>query len=861
MRSPLEVISGRYEHAIFTTYSINLHFFEEWVMPLLRTAGVRNTIILCDEAQLGAALADRSLRSLGRSYHAVAVRLGPGAFHPKLIALHGEDGMRVCISSANLTVAGQLRNVEGAVVLDSTTATHQNALGDINTFLRRVVEATAPPHTMEAALAALPTTDTETARSHIRFVHNLDAPLLTHFPTSDLTAVTPYVDAGEAARALRARGQLRIVTDADAFAAPAAFFANDWVIEALAFEGRRLHGKAYWTSATNSDQNWLMIGSPNLSRQALLSTATEANTEVAVVIAPQEAPLDDPPGAPATGEPLAQTAPRRHAVKHEAAERAEANGSFNAWEDEASIRVSGVADGVPLGYWSEGAWRDLGRVTSAAVVPPLDLRPYLIRATTGSTHRYAIVHRAEQLRIQRLRPRTTSRAADVVSTLPLDIAGVQALESVLKDLYLLASLEGGEAETQRRQPAGEDSQDHRAGISEWVPARSDDEPRIPDIYRQQWQNAPDALLALIRSALRLDAPAPANERDVLEESLDLDIADAQLEEADDALTAQEQPVPQVEERVLRRYQQSLNKLLERGSVFVRGVDDPALADLGFQAVLRLHERLDRFTVEVAGEQRDLLERHTLLGQKLALLDSYLRERAGSDPICLATARVHLAHCLSERAMWTPLDWERLEALGDRFARMLLAANAHAQTAARDAEIELADVDARLQPYADRSVWDGFYVEAEKRFDLLDFGDQPFPWVLGEDWFDETPLSTTWEIAGYAAVVAFATNTSFAVLARNADRRSPYLTHVLICEPHARKLHEALQRRIDGHWLTRTYTTVREGTISNFLRIRSHALEEAACPRSSLADIGATAGAGIVADALATAGLAPVLPSA
>src|SRR2546430_10847798 len=110
MRSPLETLEGRYEHAVFTTYSINLHFFERWVMPLLRGAGVRNVVLFADHNQLGEALDPRGVRSLRRSYHAVSTRLGPGAFHPKLIYLHGDDGSRACVSSATLTVDGQIRN-------------------------------------------------------------------------------------------------------------------------------------------------------------------------------------------------------------------------------------------------------------------------------------------------------------------------------------------------------------------------------------------------------------------------------------------------------------------------------------------------------------------------------------------------------------------------------------------------------------------------------------------------------------------------------------------------------------------------------------------------------------------------------
>jgi hypothetical protein len=155
VRSPLECIAGRYEHAIFATYSLNLRFFEEWVLPLLREAGARNVIVLADEAQLGVALADRSLRSVGRSYHVVSVRLGPGAFHPKLFLLAGEDGTRACISSANLTVDGQLRNVESAIVLDSSVAEHREPLLATATFVRDIAQAVAPAHSAEAIMAAL----------------------------------------------------------------------------------------------------------------------------------------------------------------------------------------------------------------------------------------------------------------------------------------------------------------------------------------------------------------------------------------------------------------------------------------------------------------------------------------------------------------------------------------------------------------------------------------------------------------------------------------------------------------------------------------------------------------------------------
>ena len=135
MNSPLETIEGSYSSAVFTTYSLNLRFFEHWVLPLLHAAGARNVIIFVDEAQLGAALDDHGLRSVGRSYQLVSTRLGPGAFHPKLILLHGEEGTRVCVSSANLTVDGQLSKRRRAE-LSSTAASPATGRARRGRFLR-----------------------------------------------------------------------------------------------------------------------------------------------------------------------------------------------------------------------------------------------------------------------------------------------------------------------------------------------------------------------------------------------------------------------------------------------------------------------------------------------------------------------------------------------------------------------------------------------------------------------------------------------------------------------------------------------------------------------------------------------------
>ena len=840
MRSTLECIDGGYEHAVFTTYSINLRFFEEWVLPLLRTGGVRNITVLADEAQLGVALEDRSLRSIGRSYQVVSVRLGPGAFHPKLFLLAGEEGTRACVSSANLTVDGQLRNVESAIAFDSSVAEHRQPIADLASFIRAVTERAAPAHSAEAIMAALAAIDAmpeERPIGSLRVVHNLERSLVDLFPAGGLTAVTPYADSGEAARELAARGSLNVITDASSFAAPESFFEGSWHVFALDFERRRLHGKAYW----GQGESWLLLGSPNLSRQALLQTATQANTELAVVLQPHEPRLAEPPGTPTDDAQLALDAPTRLALTRDAEPVAEAEaGSFNAWEDERAIVTEGLPPGASLEYWYAGAWHPLGALVGDRIMPPQDVRPYLIRwvAERGQI-KQSIVHRTDQLRIHRLRPRTTSRAADVVTTLPLDLAGVQALESVLRDLYLLGSLADGEGDREHvRERIQQRDEETASGLGEWVPARPEDEPRVPDIYRRSWQNQPDALLALIRGALRLESVIATQEEewDVFEESLDFNDADREAEEGETEEKPEQQAPVQVERSVLSRYRNSLVHLLRRGTDFVADVTDPALADLGFQAILGLHERIERSPVEVDGRMETLVEDNELLREKLALLNAYLREREGREPLCLATARVHLAKCLAARPAWTPLEWEQLETLAYRSGALILESDDYAAAAAADAGESLADVSERLRPYAERSAWDGYLVQADEVLDNADIRTEPYIWVEGQEWIESLENSPAWKLIGYGAVAGFRDRQPYAVLVRNSLPRSNHLAHLLVCDPATHRVHDLFLRAADQRWLARTYRAVDEGNVDDAGKFGAEGLLQAGADRTSFEEV-------------------------
>jgi hypothetical protein len=674
-------------------------------------------------------------------------------------------------------------------------------------------------------------------------VHNLDYPLVDAFPAAvpkqGLTAVTPFADAGEAARTLSGRGRLEVVTDGDTFAAPEAFFSSSWTVVPRTFRPRRLHAKAYWSDT------WLLVGSPNLSRPALLQTAEQGNTELAVVLT--DVPDEFVHGLPCsewTERALDELAPARHRLERLSERERERIGSFDAWEEDGVIVVTGVAD-AELEHWDPftNAWVPLGQLSQGRVAPPADARPHLIRLMEPSGRTLqAVVHRTRVLRGQRERPAVASKGATAISKLPLELQGVRALEDVLNDLYALESLTAEQAEqvmaaTHAPKPTTGESED----LTEWRPAREEDEPRIPELYRRAWKGEQDTLLALIRKALRLGEPEPIHDES---EILDEHATEGEDGEADAADTTAEKPdpasavPPATSESVLHRYRGALVMLLDRGVDYVRNASEPALADLGFQAILRLHEELEHTEVTVAGELLPLVERNSLVTQKVRLLDAYLRERDGRDANCLATARTHLGVCLMAREQMQPLEWETLERLAHERAADILDDNPFAARAAQDAGVELGDLELMIRPYAERADWAGLGVEAERLLDDPDIGDSPFPWVTGSDWFATTVVSPAWKIIGYGAIAGWQHRSCYGILVRNRQPKTPFDAHAVVVDPSTGSIHEAFRRVTRRQWVVRTYTHVSEGNARKTALMGPDSILED-CTRSGYAEIGST----------------------
>jgi hypothetical protein len=802
MRSPLEMLEGGYEHALLTTFSFNLRFFEEAVLRALWASEVRSVVVFVDAIQLGEALGDRAPSAAGRAYHLVPARAA-ATFHPKLILLTGRDGARLCVSSANLTADGLMRNAESLIAFDSHLKGHTAPILQAGELFRRLSEH-SPAHSAAAILAAvsrLPEAVDEP--SPFTLLHNLDDPLIDAFPIGDaLTAIAPFVDAeGEAAAALSERARLTVVVDGDQIAAGHGFFAGPWTVDARRFDAR-LHGKAY--ELTTPGGRWTLIGSPNLSTPALLSTASDGNLEVAVAVTDSQA-LALPVTHPWEDERLEIDAHSRLAREPAPQPAAARSGwAFNAWEDELQIRVDGVPDGTLLQRWADERWVPFGDVADgAALVADPEIRPTRLRALLPDGRvAFAVVARPAQLRARQRAP-TGGRQSAAAGELPLDVEMVRVLEDVLSELYALSEIAGESTPTRTLAGAAEGKQNPSrdgGGLIEWMPRSAEEEPRIPPLYLNAWKGEPDALLALIGRVLRINAAVAPSEHELALENIDVSELDAisSEEQIDPSPPSTKTPAPPAERGQLERYRRAFMNLLSRGEKFVKTTGNPTLAAWAFTYLMHLLEDLSVHHVEIDGKTEPLMPHMQMSAIRLALLEGYLG-RAESDLVARATAEVHLAAAVRERQRCSVRDRERLDALGFRWAAELIAVPSDVPRPDQaKLGLGVADAELWLEDYAERSQWRSITEHAEMVLDPACLELTPYPTVVGRGAFATRLASPAWALLAFGAPASYAAMSPLAVVVRNAGT-GPVSIHALIIDPARALLIEAYQRSSDHIW--------------------------------------------------------------
>ncbi|WP_240006239.1 hypothetical protein [Pseudaquidulcibacter saccharophilus] len=95
-----------FHSAFMTTFAFGAQAFEDIPYPKLRRSGCRNIIVLADRQMTNQSLSDfGAAKSAGSGYHLIKTS-APGAFHPKITMLIGNNIGKLYVGSANLTALG-----------------------------------------------------------------------------------------------------------------------------------------------------------------------------------------------------------------------------------------------------------------------------------------------------------------------------------------------------------------------------------------------------------------------------------------------------------------------------------------------------------------------------------------------------------------------------------------------------------------------------------------------------------------------------------------------------------------------------------------------------------------------------------
>lgn len=303
---------ARWRRVVILTYTFDLPFFESLLLPALLKGGATEVTVAADAAwldeRLGGWLDAGLVRDAGRRYALVGVRV-PGTFHPKLILGVHADGGAVLAGSGNISTfgmatGGELFHVEewtGETPIDTARQAWQicraiAARLEVDALFRTRVDGLSDeaPGLIQQADGPL--------------LHNLDEPIIDQLvrvldgeEVRDLLFWSPFSDRRlEALETIVARLLPRSVRialqpgisgfDGDRLRGLAADLSHvDWRYPAIKPGGGAfasplpmIHAKGILARLA-SGEGVLMTGSPNLSRPALLATATGANLELAVV--------------------------------------------------------------------------------------------------------------------------------------------------------------------------------------------------------------------------------------------------------------------------------------------------------------------------------------------------------------------------------------------------------------------------------------------------------------------------------------------------------------------------------------------------------------------------------------------------
>lgn len=312
---------AKYHSCILTCYSLDFSFFEERVLPVLRTANIKNVNVFAD----GKFLETAQENTTGREFkHNKTYSFQPiyatGVFHPKIMLLVGKSHGLLIIGSGNITSSGISTNDEiwGAFHLNTIENENAPLFADVWLYLQQFINQVNGfiPQKMEWIkkyspwLEQLPVNNKpiklESLKQTISFVSNSkDESILTQVINTipkqkleTLTIVSPYYDSdgellSELYEAYKPKN-FNCIVDAEYGLLPTGI--SNKLKKIIVFYNwkdckndyndiyNRLHAKIFHFQYSDGSE-YLMLGSANATIAAMGSSGKKAvNSEAGIII-------------------------------------------------------------------------------------------------------------------------------------------------------------------------------------------------------------------------------------------------------------------------------------------------------------------------------------------------------------------------------------------------------------------------------------------------------------------------------------------------------------------------------------------------------------------------------------------------
>jgi hypothetical protein len=289
---PYEIVkSERWSFGLFTSFTLNLGFFETVVYDAWRGRRSQELVVVVDRKGYAQSLADHRAAGAGQRYKIVPVAVNLGVFHPKVGFLANNTHCILMVGSGNLSFGGWGKNFELLDVVDSSeTATPfvgfrdfllgLNEIQDVSTF--RVADT----EWITTALSCLPKPSPSKDEGPI-FLHSLRESIssqlkkiLNNQGVESLSVLSPFHDQDgesvcELAAAINSK-QTRVIASVGPKGPVSSFpFGLKLKTKVDPFilvtdDKRPVHAK--WIEITCKDSKVVLTGSVNATRPALSTT-------------------------------------------------------------------------------------------------------------------------------------------------------------------------------------------------------------------------------------------------------------------------------------------------------------------------------------------------------------------------------------------------------------------------------------------------------------------------------------------------------------------------------------------------------------------------------------------------------------